>query len=118
FSFLHMDLRKKANSAALGSTASTEGSSSHHQVVIHSLFNLPGNFEFDQTYRFISALPAQLVSGFGTVDLRLGWRFARDFNISLEGQNLLQPHHAEFGGDPTGLVEIKRSVYAKMTWQK
>ena len=118
YSFLQMDLRKKANSAALGSTASTEGASPHHQVVIQSSINLPGGFECDQTYRYISALPAQLVSGYSTADLRLGWRFARNFDVSLEGQNLLQPHHAEFGGDPGGLVGIKRSAYAKITWQK
>jgi hypothetical protein len=36
----------------------------------------------------------------------------------LIGQNLLQPHHAEDGGDPNGLVEIKRSVYAKIAWTR
>lgn len=118
YSFLNMDLRKKANSGALGSTASTEGASPHHQVMVQSQFNLPGGFEFDQTYRYISALPAQLVSSYGTADLRLGWRFARDFELSLEGQNLLQPHHPEFGGDPGGLVGIRRSAYAQITWQK
>lgn len=118
YSFLNMDLRKKANSAALGNTASTEGASPHHQVVIQSQLNLPRNLEFDQTYRFISALPAQLVSGYGTADLRLGWRFARDFELSFEGQNLLQPHHPEFGGDPGGLVGVRRSAYARITWQK
>jgi iron complex outermembrane recepter protein len=118
YSFLHMDLRKRTNSASLTNPASTEGASPHHQVVIQSMFNLPGNFEFDQTYRYVSALPAQLVSGYGTADLRLGWRFAQNFDLSLEGQNLLQPHHAEFGGDPGGLVGIKRSIYAKIMWHK
>jgi hypothetical protein len=38
-------------------------------------------------------------------------------DLSVVGQNLMQPHHAEFGGDPGGLVEIKRSVYAQITWK-
>jgi hypothetical protein len=74
-----MDLKKQVNSAALGSTASTEGSSPHHQVVIRSLFNLPGGFEFDQTYRYVSALSARLINGYGTVDLGLERHFARQF---------------------------------------
>ncbi len=40
-------------------TASDNGSSPHHQVEMQSLFNLPKHFEFDTTYRYVSALPAQ-----------------------------------------------------------
>jgi iron complex outermembrane receptor protein len=118
YSFLHMDLRKEANSASLGSAASTEGSSPHHEVVIRSLINLPAGFEFDQTYRYVSALSARLINGYGTVDLVLDRHFSHHVEISIEGQNLLQPHHAEFGGDPGGLVGIRRSAFAKITWQK
>jgi len=52
------------------------------------------------------------------VDVRFSWRFAGYLELSMVGQNLFQPHHAEFGGDPGGLVEIKRSAYAKITWQR
>jgi hypothetical protein len=35
--------------------------------------------------------------------------------LSITGQNLLQPHHAEFGGEPGPLIQIKRSAYGKVT---
>jgi len=30
----------------------------------------------------------------------------------------MQPHHAEFGGDPGPLVGIKRNVFASLTFRK
>jgi iron complex outermembrane receptor protein len=70
----------------------------------------------DLTYRHVSARPAQSVKSYSTADLRFGWRLAAQFDLSLLGQNLFQPHHPEFAGDPGPLVGIKRSVLAKVTW--
>jgi outer membrane receptor protein involved in Fe transport len=97
---------------------STEASSPHHQVVLRSSLDLPGGLEFSQTYRYVSDLPAQLVAGYGTADVRLSWHRIQHFEFSLVGQNLLQPHHAEYGGDPGPLVGIKRNVYGAITWRK
>jgi len=118
YSFLHMDLARRAGSLDSSSPASTEGSSPQHQVVIQSSLDLPKKLEFDQTFRYVSALPSQRVRGYATADVRFGWRFADQFEFSLVGQNLFQPHHAESGGDPGTLVGIKRSAYAKITWQR
>ena len=118
YSYLNIELRKRTASLDTATAGSTEGSSPHHQVVIQSSFDLPKKLEFDQTFRYVSALPTQLVEGYGTADVRLSWRFAGYLELSLAGQNLFQPHHAESGGDPGGLVGIKRSAYAKITWQR
>jgi iron complex outermembrane receptor protein len=99
------------------SVAGYEGSSPRHQATIQSFLNLPKKLEFEQTYRYVSALPAQTVKSYSTADARLGWLFIRQMDLSVVGQNLMQPHHAEFGGDPGGLVGIKRSVYAQITWK-
>ena len=118
YAYLYTDLKRRTGSLDPSTVSSIEGSSPHHQVVIQSSLDLPKNLEFDQTYRYVSALPAQLVGSYGTADVRLGWRLTRHFSLSLSGRNLLQPRHAEFGGDPGSLVGIKRSVYGKITWQK
>jgi len=47
------------------------------------------------------------------VDARLGWHFAKSFELSIAGQNLLQPRHAELGS-----VLVERSAYAQITWKK
>ncbi len=118
YSYLNVELRKRTASLDATTAGSTEGSSPHHQVVIQSSLNLPKNLELDQTFRYVSALPTQFVPAYTTVDVRFSWRFAGYLELSMVGQNLFQPHHAEFGGDPGGLVGIKRSAYAKITWQR
>jgi iron complex outermembrane recepter protein len=117
YSYLYLDLRKSAGSLDPSTVASTEGSSPHHQGVIQSFLDLPKRLEFDQTIRYVSNLPAQRVPAYATADVRFSWHATRSFDLSVVGQNLVQPHHAEFGGDPGGLVGIKRTVYAKITWQ-
>jgi len=117
YSYLYMDLKKHSGSLDTRTASSTEGSSPHHQIVIQSSVDLPKRLQFDQTFRYVSALPAQQVGAYGTADVRFSWRAFRSMELSVVGQNLLQPHHAESGGDPGSLVGIKRSVYAKITWR-
>jgi iron complex outermembrane receptor protein len=117
YSYLHFDLKKAAGSLDATTVSSTQGSSPHHQVTIQSSLNLPKRLEFDQTLRYVSALPAQLVEAYATADVRFSWSATRSLELSVVGQNLFQPHHAEFGGDPGALVGIARSAYAKITWQ-
>jgi len=117
YSYLHFDLKKEAGSLDASTVSSTQGSSPHHQVTIQSSLNLPKKLEFDQTLRYVSALPAQLVRGYWSADVRFSWQATRSLDFSIVGQNLFQPHHAEFGGDPGSLVGIERSAYLKITWQ-
>jgi iron complex outermembrane receptor protein len=119
YSFLHMSLRDKPGFTDTGSLLSSYlGSSPSHIASFQSLFNLPKHFEFDQTYRYSDALPAQGVGAYSTADARLGWHLGEGLDFSVVGENLLRPSHAEFGGDPGPLVGIKRSVYGKVTWKR
>jgi iron complex outermembrane receptor protein len=117
YSYLYMDLSTRAGSLDPSTVTSTEGSSPHHQGMIQSSLDLPRRLEFDQTLRYESDLPAQQVRAYTTADVRFSWHATPSLDLSVVGQNLLQPQHAEFGGDPGGLVGIKRTVYAKITWQ-
>lgn len=118
YSFLHLYVHDKAGFTDNLNTVSDNGSSPHHQVVIQSLFSFPKRFELDATYRYVSALPAQLVSAYGTADVRLGWHPVPSWELSIGGQNLLQPHHAEFGSDVDTTVGLNRSAYAKIVWRR
>ncbi len=51
-------------------------------------------------------------------DLRLAWHAIPHLEFAVTGQNLMQPHHPEYAGDPLGLVFIKRNVFAAITWRK
>ena len=119
YSYLHMSLRDKTGFTDTGNLLSAYmGSSPSSMVALQSFFNLPKHFELDQTYRYSAALPAQGVGSYSTADLRLGWHLGEGLELSLVGQNLLQPYHVEFGGDPGPLVGIKRTVFGKITWTR
>ena len=53
------------------------------------------------------------------LDTNVIWQPSKRFSISLVGQNLLSDHHLEYiGPDQTEQSSlIKRSAYAKITWQ-
>ncbi len=98
YSYLHMDLSKTSTSQDPATISSTQGSSPHHQVLVQSSLDLTRKFALDQNLRYVT------------------WRARTGLNLSIVGQNLLQPHHAEYGGNP-GAVGMKRSIYGKITWQ-
>ncbi|HEY3769234.1 MAG TPA: TonB-dependent receptor [Candidatus Angelobacter sp.] len=118
YSFLVMHIEKTANSLDIGSGPGIQGSSPQHQVFMQSGFDISKALTLDLFYRYVSALPGQGVRAYSSADTTVGWHVNEHVRFSVVGQNLLQPHHAEDGGDPNGLVQIKRSVYAKITWTR
>ncbi len=118
YSYLHMNLGKAPNSGDVGTAPIIVGSSPQHEVTVSSAVDLSKKLQLDLTFRYVSALPGQLVPAYSTGDARVGWRFNRQVELSVAGQNLLQPSHLEYGGDPGPLVGIRRSVYAKLTWTR
>jgi iron complex outermembrane receptor protein len=121
YSYLHLYVHDKVGFTDTSNTATDNGSSPHHEVVLEGRFNIPRGFEFDPTYRYVSSLPFQKVAAYNTADVRFGWRPSHNWDLSLAGRNLLQPHHPEFGSyvftDPSS-VGIDREIYAKITWTR
>ncbi|MGH9512732.1 MAG: TonB-dependent receptor plug domain-containing protein [Terriglobales bacterium] len=117
YSYLQMDIKPSRNSLDVGSAPGINGSSPKHEAMVQSGFDISKDFTLDLAYRYISALPGQKVQAYSTGDAVFGWRLSEHFRLSLVGNNLFQPQHAEDGGDPGPLVQIKRSAYAKITWQ-
>jgi iron complex outermembrane receptor protein len=118
YSYLDMNLEDKPGYTDTATLAADEGSSPRHEATIQALINLPKGFELDPTYRYVSELWALGVPAYGTMDVRFGWHVGRNVEFSLDGQNLFQPHHPEFSGDPGALIGIKRSAYVQMTWRR
>ena len=118
YSFLQMQLQKSSHSLDIGSAQNIEGSSPRHQVSVQSGFDLSKALNLDLTYRFVSALSTLHIRSYSTIDARFAWRLTRNYQLSLVGQNLLQPYHYEFGSDPPPNVAVKRSVYGQVTWTR
>ncbi len=121
YSFLNSNFAANgatSNPSDSGSVSTYRGSSPKHQVVLQAMIDLPCRFHFDQTYRFISALPAQKVPAYQTADLHLSRPLGGNFLIEGVGQNLFQPHHYEWGtGDPNQPpVGIERAGYVRISF--
>jgi iron complex outermembrane receptor protein len=104
--------------AALNETADPQ-----QQVAVRSTLKLFGNLEFDNALRWVDELVTNngptpgIVPSYFSLDSRLAWHTARGIELSVVGQNLLQPRHVEYGY-PSPLREaIDRSVYAKVAWR-
>ena len=113
YSYVSLNFEDKPTHTKTSQVSSYEGSSPHNEATAQILFHLPKGLEFDPTYRYMGALPALAVNAYQTADARLGWRFSREFELSVTGQNLVQPRHAEFGP-----VLVERSAYAQITWRR
>jgi iron complex outermembrane receptor protein len=118
YSWLLMDMHTVASSLDTTTVGSLEGSSPRQQGRIQSYFDISRNLELSATWRYVSALPYYGLPGYQTADVRAGWRVVRHVEFAVTGQNLLQPHHFEFGGDPGPLVGIKRNVFASLTFRQ
>jgi iron complex outermembrane recepter protein len=113
-----MALRPAPGGVDAATVAADEGSSPHQQVKVQSYFDVSRNLEFNVTFRFIGMLPYYQVGSYSTGDARFAWRPGHGVEFAVVGQNLLQPHHAEYGVDPAGPVGIRRSAYASLTFRK
>jgi iron complex outermembrane recepter protein len=118
YSFLQMELERSPHSLDVGTAPIIEGSSPRHEATAQSGFELTKALSLDLTYRYVSALPAQMIKSYSTGDADLAWRLKSHLRFSVVGQNLFQPYHFEYASDPGPNVAVKRSVYGQITWQR
>jgi iron complex outermembrane receptor protein len=77
--------------------------------------DLPASFEADAVVRYVGELPHPAVPAYTELTLRLGRRRG-PIELSIVGDNLLHPHHPEFGA----LVpreEYRRTAFGQLTWR-
>jgi iron complex outermembrane receptor protein len=116
YSYVHLDAKRKPGSNDASTVRQLEGDTPRHKVVLQGSINLPKEFELNLAYRYVSAVPNQLVGAYSTGDVRIGRRLGEHFELEAVVRNLLQPFHAEYGGLPRGLVPIRRSGFVALTW--
>jgi iron complex outermembrane recepter protein len=119
YSFLEMHLHTDSSSMDTVSVADTQGSYPGHQAQLLSHLEISKKLAWDANAYFVGRLPAQFVSSYTRLDLQLTWRLAERVTLNVVGQNLLNDHHAEFNDylQSVNSSFIKRSAYAKLTWQ-
>jgi iron complex outermembrane receptor protein len=111
--FLRQRLRLKPDSG--DANVSAAGNDPANQWLLRSSFDLPNRIELDIAVRRVGALPNPSVPAYTAADMRVAWRLQHGLELSLVGQNLLDPGHVE-SGDPAAASEMARAGYVKLKW--
>jgi iron complex outermembrane receptor protein len=80
---------------------------------LRSSHNLTEKTELDIMIRHVSSLPLDGVPTYTAVDMRCAWKVSRNVELSVTGQNLLDPEHVEFQAAPARSV-YERGFFVKM----
>ncbi|MGB2591765.1 MAG: TonB-dependent receptor [Candidatus Acidiferrum sp.] len=99
--------------------AETDEGDPHVQAQIRSHAELTAKLDWDTSVYFVDRILITPVPAYTRLDSGLTWRLRERVSLSLVGQNLLRDSHLEFV-DSAGASRstlIKRSAYAKITWQ-
>ncbi len=117
FEQIHMHLDPTSQDTT--SVLEAEGSTPVDSAQLRSHFDLAHGVEWDASVYFVDRLRSGQIPSYTRLDTGLTWRLTEGLGMSLVGQNLVKDRHLEFV-DNTGSVTstlIKRSAYAKFTWQ-
>lgn len=95
------------------SAPGTEGNDPDYWVKLGGSFDLTSTHELDVQIRRTGSRPDPAVPGYTALDARLGWRAKRNIELSLVGQNLLDPGHPEWGPAATR-SEIERALFVRL----
>jgi iron complex outermembrane receptor protein len=91
------------------------------QAQIRSSVDLTKNLDWDLSVNHVGRLRDGgdgAVPAYNRVDTRVGWRVGEFVELSLVGQNLLTPLHAEFhNAYEVRRTLVERTVFAKITWR-
>lgn len=100
------------------------GSSPARQLQLKSRLDLSERLDLDaylycvdrlRVANVLTPVPVD-IPGYVRLDLRLGYRPAKNMELSLAGQNLLDKRHQEFSAYDVNASAIPRGVYGKAAW--
>jgi iron complex outermembrane receptor protein len=112
---MHLDPASQDKTSVLGA----EGSSPVHGAQFRSHLDLVHEVGWDASAYFTDRLQSGRIPSYTRLDTGLTWRFTEGLAMSVVGQNLVKDRHLEFldGNGTVRATLVKRSAYAKLTWQ-
>jgi iron complex outermembrane receptor protein len=116
---LLIDIPEASTLTGQGDRRLAIGTSPRHQVSLRSRFDASSRWQIDVWLRHVGELDYGSIPAYTALDLRLGWRPRKDFELTFVGQNLLERRHAEFFTDLLNapLREVPRTGYVKAQWR-
>lgn len=90
-----------------------------HQFSLRANWDLNPHWELDAWVRHVSSRAEAFFADYTTLDLRLGWRAARNLELSLVGQNLIGTPGIEFTSFAAQqrATEAERALFLKLDWK-
>ena len=116
FSHVHVALHSKVGYDQASYATGIEGSSPHREASVQGIFTVAHGFEIVPDYRFVSALPADVIPSYQTADARVSYLIKGHLDAAVNGRNLVQARHDEMVGDNSNVVGIKREVFGGLAW--
>ena len=93
------------------------GNDPKQQWQLRASMQLPYRQSLELGLRRVSALPNPAVPAYSALDLSYIWVIRRGLELSLVGQNLLDPRHAEVDAPPAR-SEFVRSIFVQLRWSR
>jgi iron complex outermembrane receptor protein len=117
FDWWHLQFTGSCEDMDFDPNKDDEGRTPDYQFSVRSMVDLPHNLEFDLWLRTVDKLPADDISNYIQLDLRLGWQPLKNLELALIGQNLLDRQQPEFVDSMFYFnnTEVERSFYLKAT---
>jgi outer membrane receptor protein involved in Fe transport len=120
-----LHLHTTPSSVDTATPAFEQGGTPHQSAQLRAHFEIRKSLEWNASAYFVDRLTHQaatndqVIPAYTRVDTGLTWKPTTVFSISVVGQNLQKDRHLEFedffGSLQSG--QVKRSAYAKFTWQ-
>ncbi|HEX7053490.1 MAG TPA: TonB-dependent receptor [Burkholderiales bacterium] len=109
---LHDDLQLDPTSTdPFGTENVTLRNDPSRQWTLRASLDMSERQELQAALRHVSALPAPELDAYTALDLRYAWRPSKRVELSVVGENLLDPRHPEFATSAAPPVELRRSVF-------
>lgn len=80
---------------------------------LESVFDVSSRWEVGAVLRYVAELPRSPVPAYTTLDLRVAFHAAKNWEVAVVGQNLLQASHAEF--NPA--TKVQRGFYGQVSFR-
>ena len=115
YTYLHKEMSRDAGSRDISGGVS-EGNDPPFHFSFRSYLDLPRGTALDAVFRHVAARRTPAVPRYSSLDLRLGWAPRPGWELSLIGQNLLEPRHPEFGAPGPRRYEFERAIHLRSAW--
>jgi iron complex outermembrane receptor protein len=115
YSYFHKEFTLDPGSRDI-SRGVNEGNDPAYFFSVRSYLDLPGGLMLDGFFRRVARRPMPTVPAYSSLDVRLGRVVRPGWEISVVGQNLLEPRHPEFGAPGPRRYEFERGVYVRSIW--